>query len=151
MPQAHGEWQMENCISLARRNLAAEPQQEHYCRICYQRGSPADTGSVVDPNNAVVPNASVTLSNAITGYKRTVTTGTDGTFRFNDVPPNNYQITASGAGFQPATEAITVRTSVPISLKLALTVGTATETSRWEGHSAINMAHDRGGSLALPI
>lgn len=86
------------------------------------------TGTVVDPNSAVVASASITLSNAITGYKRTVTSETDGTFRFSDVPPNNYQISASAAGFQPVAETVVVRTSVPISLKLALTVGTATET-----------------------
>src|SRR5689334_5198933 len=83
------------------------------------------TGAVVDPNNAVVPNAQVTISNAITGYKRTVTTDTDGIFRFNDVPPNNYQIAVSAAGFQPASESLTVRTSVPINVKLSLALGTA--------------------------
>jgi hypothetical protein len=86
------------------------------------------TGAVVDPNNAVVPNAQITISNAITGYKRTVTTDTDGTFGFNDVPPNNYQIAASATGFQPASESVTVRTSVPINVKLSLALGTATET-----------------------
>src|SRR5438128_6372281 len=86
------------------------------------------SGAVVDPNGAVVPNASVTLSNSITGYKRTVNTDTDGTFRFANVPPNNYQVTASGTGFAPATQSLNVRTSVPISLKIALTISSATET-----------------------
>src|SRR5438128_242595 len=86
------------------------------------------SGAVVDPNGAVVPNASVTLSNSITGYKRTVNTDTDGTFRFANVPPNNYQVTASGTGFAPATQSLNVRTSVPISLKIALTISSAAET-----------------------
>ena len=86
------------------------------------------TGNVIDPNNAVIANATVTISNAITGYKRITTTQTDGTFRFNDVPPNNYQVAVSATGFAPATENITVRTSVPITMKISLTVGAATET-----------------------
>jgi len=86
------------------------------------------SGAVVDPNGAVVPNASVTLSNSITGYKRTVNTDTDGTFRFANVPPNNYQVTASGTGFAPATQSLNVRTAVPITLKIALTISSAAET-----------------------
>src|SRR5437870_342776 len=86
------------------------------------------SGVVVDPNGAVVPNASVTISNPITGYKRTTNTDPDGSFRFADVPPNNYQVTASGTGFAPATQTLTVRTSVPISLKISLAISSATET-----------------------
>src|SRR6266516_4524211 len=57
------------------------------------------TGTITDPNNAVVPNASVTIANAVTGYTRFATTDAEGTFRFDNVPPNNYQIKASAPGF----------------------------------------------------
>ncbi|MGB9181501.1 MAG: TonB-dependent receptor [Pyrinomonadaceae bacterium] len=83
------------------------------------------SGVVTDPNNAVVPNATVTIANPITGYTRTVNTGTDGTFRFNDVPPNNYQISVSADGFSTVQQDLVVRTSVPISLKFPLTLGGA--------------------------
>lgn len=86
------------------------------------------TGVVTDPNGAVVPNASVTISNQVTGYTRTVNTDTDGSFRFNDVPPNNYHLIVSASGFNPTHQDLTVRTSVPISLKIPLAVGGATET-----------------------
>ena len=84
------------------------------------------TGTVVDPNNAAVPNATVTLSNAVTGYNRTTTTGTDGAFRFDNVPPNPYELHASATGFATARQTLDVRSSVPISVKVPLTVGTAT-------------------------
>jgi hypothetical protein len=86
------------------------------------------SGVVLDPNGAVVPNANVTISNPITGYKRTTNTDTDGSFRFADIPPNNYQITASATGFSANTQTLTVRTSVPISLKISLDVSSATAT-----------------------
>ena len=86
------------------------------------------TGSVVDPNGAVVPNAAVTIANSITGYKRTAMTDAEGNFRFNDVPPNNYQLTVSATGFSAATQSLTVRTAVPITLKIPLDVTAATET-----------------------
>lgn len=92
-------------------------------------------GSVIDPNGAVVPNATVTLSNAITGYKRTAAADADGTFRFDNVPPNNYQLTVSATGFAPSTQTVTVRTAVPITLKVALDVTSATETVTVTGNA----------------
>jgi|ERR1043166_4015316 hypothetical protein len=94
------------------------------------------TGSVVDPNGAVVPNATATLSNAITGYKRTVTADADGTFRFDNVPPNNYQLVVSAAGFAPSNQTLTVRTAVPITLKVPLDVTSTTETVTVSGNAA---------------
>jgi hypothetical protein len=85
-------------------------------------------GTVTDPNNAVVPNASVTIENAVTGYKQTAVTGADGTFRFNNVPLNNYVFNASAPGFAGAHGNISIRTSVAISLDIPLTVGGTSES-----------------------
>ncbi|HEY6242919.1 MAG TPA: TonB-dependent receptor [Pyrinomonadaceae bacterium] len=86
------------------------------------------TGTVVDPDNAIVANATVTISNPVTGYKRTLTTGTDGAFQFKDVPPNNYQLSVIATGFAPASQTLVVRTAVPINVKIPLAIGTATES-----------------------
>jgi hypothetical protein len=85
-------------------------------------------GVVTDPNGAVVPGATVKINNPITGYTRTVNTEADGSFRFNDVPPNNYQVAVEAEGFSATQQAVTVRTSVPISLKIALTLGGLSST-----------------------
>jgi hypothetical protein len=84
------------------------------------------TGVVVDPNNAVVPNATVTIANSITGYSRTVNTGTDGVFRFDNVPPNPYELSVSAMGFTATTQRLEVRSSVPMSVKISLAVGGTT-------------------------
>src|SRR5205085_7582162 len=86
------------------------------------------TGVVVDPNKSVVANATVTIENAVTGYKRSVNTGTDGAFRFDNVPLNNYVYSVSASGFSGARGNISVRTTVPITLAIPLAVSTATET-----------------------
>ena len=74
------------------------------------------TGVVVDPNGAVVPNASVTIANPVTGYTRTVNTGSDGSFRFTDVPPNTYSLGVSASGFNATQQRLEVRTSVPMRM-----------------------------------
>src|SRR5438309_11532044 len=86
------------------------------------------TGVVVDPNKAVVPNATVTIENSVTGYKRSLNTSTDGAFRFENVPFNNYVYSVSASGFSGARGSINVRTSVPITLTIPLAVSAATET-----------------------
>src|SRR5437868_12459296 len=83
------------------------------------------TGVVVDPNGAVVPNATVTIANSITGFTRVANTGPDGTFRFDNVPPNPYQLYASATGFASVQQRLEVRSSVPVSIKIPLAVGSA--------------------------
>jgi carboxypeptidase family protein len=79
-------------------------------------------GTVVDQNQAAIPNATVTLTNPVSGYNRTIVTDSAGAFRFNDVPPNNYQLTVSASGFGDAQQSVTVRTLVPINLQIPLGV-----------------------------
>ena len=43
-------------------------------------------GTVIDPNKAVVPNATVTIENGVTGYTGTVTTGRMGPFGSTTYP-----------------------------------------------------------------
>src|SRR6266498_1828449 len=85
-------------------------------------------GTVVDPNNAAVPTANVTISNPITGYTRSTVSNHDVTFRFDNVPPNNYQLIIASSLFNTATQNLSLRTSVPISLKVPLAVGSASES-----------------------
>src|ERR1043166_5929302 len=86
------------------------------------------TGTVLDPNKAVVANATVTIENAVTGYKQSANTGADGTFRFDNVPFNNYVYTASASGFGDVRGTVNIRSSVPITLSIPLVVVSATAT-----------------------
>jgi hypothetical protein len=97
------------------------------------------SGVVTDPNNAVVPNATVTIANSVTGYNRTATSGADGTFRFDNVPPNNYQLSVAASGFNVTTQGVNVRTSVPINLKIPLAIIGATATVTVTGANASEM------------
>ena len=80
------------------------------------------TGTVTDPSGSVVPAATVEISNAITGYQQTRVTDANGVFRFNNVPFNGYRLTATHAGFNTAVQSADVRSTVPVTVNLALPV-----------------------------
>jgi hypothetical protein len=61
-------------------------------------------GRVVDPDNAIVPTAAVTLTDQNTGAIRRALTDTSGVFRFPDVLPGTYDIFVQVPGFKAMTE-----------------------------------------------
>src|SRR5690348_5253989 len=58
------------------------------------------SGTVVDPSNAVVPGATVTLVNTATLATRTTTSNKEGQYVFAFVDPGNYSIKVSKTGFK---------------------------------------------------
>ena len=83
-------------------------------------------GTVLDPSGAVIKDASVEISNPVSHYSKTVRTDGLGNFGFDNIPFNNYHLTASAPGFQPVTQDATVETPIPMQMKFSLTVGKAT-------------------------
>ena len=57
------------------------------------------TGTVTDPTGAVVPNATVTITNVGTNISQNTTTGSDGSYRFALVPPGTYTVEIKAANF----------------------------------------------------
>ncbi len=58
------------------------------------------TGRVVDSSGNPVANATVTVTSVDNGQARSATTGTDGSYRFDDLPLGNYRMKFEAAGFQ---------------------------------------------------
>jgi hypothetical protein len=58
------------------------------------------TGRVVDSSGDPVANATVTVTSVDNGHARSATTGTDGSYRFDDLPLGNYRMKLEAAGFQ---------------------------------------------------
>ena len=60
------------------------------------------TGTVADTTGAVIPKATVALTDLQTGIKRTTTSNSDGAFAFASVIPGlSYQITVTAENFDP--------------------------------------------------
>jgi hypothetical protein len=82
-------------------------------------------GVVKDPSGSSVAGATVEITYAVSGFHRESTTGTDGSFRFTNVPFNPYHMVVTATGFSSFTQDVEVRSTVPTSVQVALKLGTA--------------------------
>src|ERR1700722_12119056 len=82
-------------------------------------------GVVKDASGGVVAGAKVEISNPVSGFRRKVITGSDGSFRVTNVPFNPYHLAVSAEGFSSTTQDVDVRSTVPTTLQINLKVGTA--------------------------
>lgn len=83
-------------------------------------------GTVKDPQNAVVPGASVTIESigSTAGFKKTVTTDENGYFIVRQLPPGNYRVTVAGTkGFSGAKNEVTVVLGQDAQSDVTLAVG----------------------------
>jgi Carboxypeptidase regulatory-like domain/TonB-dependent Receptor Plug Domain len=110
------------------------------------RGQASGTieGVVKDPSGGVVPNATVEISYAVSGYKRQATTGTDGSFRFTNVPFNTYHMVVTAPGFSNYTADVDVRTAVPASAAVSLKVSGASTTVNVEANGGDLVENEPG-------
>src|SRR5215475_4510023 len=79
-------------------------------------------GTVKDPGGALVPNAQITVTQPLTGYRQTTQTDAQGSFKLVNLPFNTYKVRAEATGFQPAEESIDIESTVPLNLELSLTL-----------------------------
>jgi hypothetical protein len=74
------------------------------------------TGKLTETSGAVMPNASVTITNTDTGQTRTGATGADGVYQFTLLPPGNYRVKFEAAGFQTLEMPSTTVAAAPVEV-----------------------------------
>jgi hypothetical protein len=84
-------------------------------------------GVVKDPIGGAMQAVDVRISNRVTGFSRTATTDNAGKYSFTNLPPNSYHVSVEVQGFQAIQRDVDVRSGVPITLDLTLSVA-MTET-----------------------
>jgi hypothetical protein len=81
-------------------------------------------GTIVDPANAAVEQAKVSLRSDETGALRSLVTGADGQFTAASLPIGVYTVTVTHEGFAPLTQTgIVLAVGQHVELRLALTLG----------------------------
>ena len=123
-----------------------------------QSNSGLINGTVTDSTGAVVPGASVTLSNSVSGYTRTGKSDGAGHFQFINIPFNPYQLSVSSAGFQSSTKRIDVNSIVAQTVTVPLAIASSSTTVNVEAPVDLTetdpTAHedvDRSMIATLPI
>lgn len=79
-------------------------------------------GVVTDEKGDLLPGATVTLENPVSGFVRSVVTGNDGSFAFNHVPFNPYTLRVEMPGFDAVTQDVHVRSNIPVAADVRLKV-----------------------------
>jgi len=93
-------------------------------------------GVVKDASGGVIAGATVEISYAVSGFKRETTTGSDGGFKFTNVPFNTYHCVVTSPGFESYTQDLDVRSTVPTTVQVSLKVGTAATSITVEANGA---------------
>src|SRR5215470_14229742 len=88
----------------------------------------AITGTVVDQKGGAIPGAAIVVTNLATGQKeRDVTSTAAGTFNIPSLPPSNYSLEISAAGFSKfVIQNVVVRVTETASVTATLTIGQVT-------------------------
>jgi hypothetical protein len=80
-------------------------------------------GTVSDPQGAVLPDATVTLSNPATGFSESKKSDRDGVYQFLQLPPGTYTLTVNKPGFAPLKENnLQLLVNVPATSNLSMRV-----------------------------
>jgi len=98
------------------------------------------SGTVTDPNGAVVAGATVTLTHVGTRATRTVTTNERGFFNFPQLPPGTYDLRVEQTGFKSLIRSnLQLLVNLPMTLDLQFTeVGQVVETVEVVAEALIN-------------
>ncbi|HXG90990.1 MAG TPA: carboxypeptidase regulatory-like domain-containing protein [Blastocatellia bacterium] len=99
-----------------------------------QTGTSRITGTVTDPQGAVVSDAQVTVKNEATGVTYTGKTTSAGVFAFIDIPVGTYTITVEVSGFRKFVSTGNVlEVGKPLDATITLEVGATTEVVEVQG------------------
>ncbi len=86
-------------------------------------------GTVLDPSGSVIPNVTISITNADTGRVVTIPTNDDGQYLVPDLPVGHYTVTASVAGFKTADrQGVALNVGDRARVDFQMSMGAKTET-----------------------
>ncbi|HYL37464.1 MAG TPA: carboxypeptidase-like regulatory domain-containing protein [Bryobacteraceae bacterium] len=94
------------------------------------------TGTVTDPSGAVIPNATLTITNPATAASRTVTSNAQGLFSVPALVAGTYQVKTEVSGFQTVQRDAQVNAGSDTTVNIQMTVGQSTQVVEVEAASS---------------
>jgi hypothetical protein len=119
------------------------------------------SGKISDPSGAVLPGATVTVKNLLTGIVREgITTNSDGIYVVPNLAPAKYELTVKANGFeQYVVRDVEITVGAELKLDASLTIGTSDQKVEVSGtapgveltNSTISELVDAGTIVELPL
>jgi len=115
-----------------------------FAGICHAQFSGSIQGVVRDPSEAVVPNATVRLSNIRTQVSSETKTSSDGNYRFVSLAPGSYEVVVEAPGFNKTVVKFELDTDQNLNLPVSMTVAAAASAVEVTGEvPVLNTAESR--------
>jgi hypothetical protein len=109
------------------------------------------SGTIVDPTDASVPDATITITSTNTQATRTATSDENGNYIVTNLPIGGYSITVTKTGFQTAKQSgVSISADAKVTSNFTLPVGQATETVEVQS-GAVESLNTTSGELARVI
>ncbi len=102
-----------------------------------QTGSGTITGIVTDASGAVVPGATVSIENPVSGLSRTAKTDAAGRYQFTNLPLNPYHLVATRLALHRSPWMYRCVPTVAVTPTIALQVGDASTTVTVTGEDLV--------------
>jgi len=94
------------------------------------------TGTLTDESGAVIPNATITITNKATGVARTLTTNAGGLYSAPALPAGDYEMRAEVSGFRTVVRDATVQAGETTTVNLPMTLGESRQVVTVEAATA---------------
>src|SRR6266446_8902618 len=86
---------------------------------CYAQSTTSLRGVITDPSGGVIPDATVSITNADNGFLRRNATDASGEYKFLQIAPGTYKVTAEKEGFATMTRSdVKLLVNTPSTLDL---------------------------------
>ncbi len=104
-------------------------------------------GTVTNPKNSVVPNATVSLTDNAKGTVQTTTTNLSGNYQFGLLDPGSYTVRVTAATFQPSTKVVTVPLGEPVRVDFQL----STQPQKGVIRQAASLLSTQNGNVSTTV
>ena len=107
------------------------------------------TGVVIDPSGAVVPDASVEITDNAKGTTQTTKTDQEGVYQFFFLAPERYTLTVMHDGFRKQSAAVNVLLGPPVTVNVALEIARESTTVKVTGEAPLIQAENGDVSTTM--
>src|SRR5580704_18342 len=111
--------------------------------ILAQTSTTSLRGTVYDAKGAVVPGATLTITNPAIGFSRTTKSDSQGSYQFLELPPAKYELAVNASGFATLKQSgVELQVASPATLNITMQVAGGTVTVEVSGSTPLVNTQD---------